>query len=141
MDRDGLPPAARDAQSWTREFDTVRVEWERAGWMHADDLAGELRAKANLIRWHLRSLLADLTGDVTQHYEAVLARPDLPTARAALGCALPRTGRIADALPPLRAAVTAQPFHRAPARALAPVLSAAGEKDAVTALEAERRLL
>src|SRR5258708_17368211 len=123
MDRDGLPPAARDAQSWTREFDTVRVEWERAGWMHADDLAGELRAKANLIRWHLRSLLADLTGDVTQHYEAVLARPDLPTPRAALGCALARTVRTAHALPHSRAARPPPPLVTAAARHLAPVRS------------------
>jgi GT2 family glycosyltransferase/predicted Zn-dependent protease len=109
-------------------FDVLRVEWEAAGWRNAGGPDGEAGAKQALLRWRLHSLLADLTGDLPHFHEAVLARPDLPIARAALGCALARVGRLADALPHLRAAVEARPFDAPAARALYQVLSDLGDR-------------
>ena len=65
-------------------FDLFRVEWERAAWNNAGDPAGEERAKRQLICWRLQALLAELTGDSDHAYEAVAARPDLPTHCAAV---------------------------------------------------------
>ena len=58
----------------------------------------------------------DLTGEAHHAYEAVLARPDLPVTQAALGCALGRAGKHADAALHLRAALAADPFDRDAAR-------------------------
>jgi len=46
-------------------FDLFRVEWERAAWANAGRRMLEIRAKLDLIRWRLHSLLASLTGNVT----------------------------------------------------------------------------
>ena len=70
-----------------------------------------------------------LTGDLAHHREAALARPDLPATRAALGCALGRAGRPAEAVPHLRRAVTANPFDRPAARGLYQALGEAGDRD------------
>src|SRR5207247_320361 len=53
-------------------------------------------------------------------------RPGVAHGRAALGCALARSGRVPAALPPLRAAVAANPFDRQAARAYANALADTG---------------
>ena len=68
-----------DAPRYPHAFDFFRVEWERAAWLHAGDPSAEADAKRRLIRWRLHSLLAELTKQIPHYYEAVLARPDLPT--------------------------------------------------------------
>jgi GT2 family glycosyltransferase/Flp pilus assembly protein TadD len=122
-------------------FDAFRVEWERAGWGHAGDPAGEARVKRTLLRWRLHDLLAGWTGELAHYYEAVLARPDLAGSRAALGCALGRAGRPAEAATHLRRAVAANPFDAQAARALAQALAESGETEAAAQLVGERRLL
>jgi glycosyltransferase involved in cell wall biosynthesis/predicted Zn-dependent protease len=122
-------------------FDPFRVEWERAAWMHAGQPAAEVRAKRDLIRWRLNLLLSGLTGDVTHAFEAVLARPDLPSSRAELGAALANVGRNDEAIPHLRAAVALNPFDNTAALALFKALGAAGDGDGQRRLGRDRRLL
>jgi GT2 family glycosyltransferase/tetratricopeptide (TPR) repeat protein len=136
-----LPAVCREAGHFPPAFDLFRVEWERAAWAHAGDPTGESRAKAALRRWRLHALLSDLTGELRHYYEAVLARPDLPSTRAALGCALGRAGQVAEALPHLRFAVAQDPFDRGAARALGHVLGQAGDADGFRRLARDRRLL
>jgi glycosyltransferase involved in cell wall biosynthesis len=119
----------------------LRVEWERAAWLHAGDPPGEIAAKAALVRWRLHGLLAELTGDLAQFEAAVAARPDLPASRAALGCAMARGGRLAEALPHLRRAVADQPFDAAAARALFQLLVDLGSSDEARAFAHLRRRL
>lgn len=95
-------------------YDLFRVEWERAAWANAGRPAAEAQMKAALLRWRLHTLLADLTGELVHHYEAALARPDLPVSQATLGCALARGGRVAEAVEHLRQAVAANPFAAMP---------------------------
>jgi hypothetical protein len=71
----------------------------------------------------------------------VALRPDLPTSLAALGCALARAGRLSEAIPLLRQAVTANPFDLPAARALFAALGAAGELQEQRRLARDRRLL
>jgi glycosyltransferase involved in cell wall biosynthesis/tetratricopeptide (TPR) repeat protein len=142
LDRvEALAPAVLDAPSYPPGFDVLRVEWERAAWDNAGRPAAEARAKHDLLRWRAHSLLARLTGDLGHYREAALARPDLPATRAALGCALGRAGRPAEAVPHLRRALVANPFDAAAARALYQALGEAGESGGQQALAAERRLL
>jgi GT2 family glycosyltransferase/tetratricopeptide (TPR) repeat protein len=116
----------REAGHFPPRPDLFRGEWERAAWDHAGQPAAEEQAKRRLLQWRLHALLAELTDDLTHHYEAYLARPDLPAPRAALGGALVRAGRPVEALPHLRAAVAANPLEREAARALFHTLGAAG---------------
>ncbi len=118
-----------------------RAEWERASWAHAGDPVGEVGAKRDLLRWRLHALVAELTGELFHYHEAALARPDLPEAQAALGCALARGGHVPDALPHLRAAVAGQPFDIAAARGLGQALADAGAWTERDCLTADRRLL
>src|ERR671923_3096500 len=99
-------------------YDFFRVEWEQAGWQHPGDPQGETPAKQQLVRWRLHGILADLTGELPHYCEAVVARPDLPTSRAALGCALGRNRQAGEAVEHLRQAVQANPLDLAAARAL-----------------------
>jgi glycosyltransferase involved in cell wall biosynthesis/tetratricopeptide (TPR) repeat protein len=122
-------------------FDHYRVEWERAAWVHAGHPDAEWEEKRVLLRWRLHTLLAELTGELGHFYEAALARPDLPVARAALGCALGRAGRTAEAVAHLRAAVANDPFDGAAARALFHALGEVGNAEAVRSLVEDRRLL
>jgi GT2 family glycosyltransferase/tetratricopeptide (TPR) repeat protein len=122
-------------------YDLFRVEWERALWTNAGNHAAEARTKAMLLRWRLHMLLATLTGDLAHYAEAAIARPDLPATRAALGCALARAGRIAEAVPHLRAAVEGNPFDRDAARALFAALGQAGDVPAQRRFGREQRLL
>jgi glycosyltransferase involved in cell wall biosynthesis/tetratricopeptide (TPR) repeat protein len=131
LDSGHFPPA----------YDLFRVEWERAAWQHAGAPAQEVRAKAALLRWRLHSLLADLTGELAHFHEAALARPDLPPTRAALGCALARARRPADAVAHLQAAVDADPFDRGAARALFQALTDAGQGGQAEALKQQQVLL
>ncbi len=131
------PDSVRAAPS----FGHFRVEWERAAWSHAGNDAAEARAKIDLLRWRLHAILSDLTGDLPHYHEAVLARPDLPTTRAALGCALGRAGRPAEALPHLRLAVAGDPFDLAAARALCQTLRDAGDPEGARRGAEDCRLL
>src|SRR5262249_19697019 len=124
-----------------RRFDWTRVEWERAAWANGGDPDGEASAKATLLRWRVHLELAQLTGDIAHHYEAVMARPDLANSRAALGCALARNGRMVEAIQHLREACTANPFDLAAARAYAQALQDAGQDEAHRAFLHQRRLL
>jgi glycosyltransferase involved in cell wall biosynthesis/Tfp pilus assembly protein PilF len=138
---DALAPEVLDAGHFPVCFDPFRVEWERAAWAHAGDLPAETQAKRALLRWRLHTLLADLTGELTHRYEAVLARPDLPASTAALGRALLAANRPAEALPHLRQAVAAQPFDTAAAQALFDVLGSLGDVVGQRRLAGDRRLL
>jgi hypothetical protein len=71
----------------------------------------EAEAKRELLRWRLHALLADLTGDLAHRYEAVVARPNLPSTRIDLGCDLARVNRFGEAIPHLRRAVADLPFE------------------------------
>ncbi len=99
-------------------LDFFRVAWERAAWENAGRPADETRVKLGLLRWRLHLLLAELTGELHHFHEAVLAGPDFPGSRAALGCALGRAGRPLEALPHLRRAVQGDPLDLPAARAL-----------------------
>jgi tetratricopeptide (TPR) repeat protein len=76
----------------------------RSPFRDARERATSPAARRDLIRWRLHALLADLTGDLVHHYEAVLACPDEATSRAALGAALARAGRPREARPHLERA-------------------------------------
>jgi GT2 family glycosyltransferase/tetratricopeptide (TPR) repeat protein len=122
-------------------FDLFRVEWERAAWANAGNPSAELAAKRTLVRWRTHSLLAALTQDLIHYYEAVLARPDLPPTRAALGCALGRQGRVGDGLCHLRQAATDNPFDHEAARALFQALGDTGAAAGQRAWAQQRALL
>ena len=137
----GLCWASLNAGHFPPAFDPFRVEWERAAWDHAGDPAAETHAKRALLRWRLHTLLATVTGELSHHYEAVLARPDLPTSRALLGAALGRARQPAAAVEHLRQASEANPFDRAAARDLFQALTDAGDRESGRRLADERRLL
>jgi tetratricopeptide (TPR) repeat protein len=137
----GIDPARLDAPHYPPALDTFRVQWERAAWENAGRPAAEGRAKAELLRWRLHTLLAELTGDLVHFHEAVVARPDLPVTRAMLGCALARAGRLVEAVAHLRHAVAAQPFDAAAARALYQALLDSGDAGGAAELARQRRLL
>ena len=86
-------------------------------------------------------MLADLTSELVHFHEAALARPDLPITRAALGCALGRAKRPADALPHLRQAVADNPFDLKAARALFLALGEVKDGDGQRRIARDRRLL
>jgi GT2 family glycosyltransferase/Flp pilus assembly protein TadD len=130
-----------DAGHFPPEFDLFRVEWERVAWANAGRSPAEAEAKRTLLRWRLHQLLAELTGNLAHHYEAALARPDLPSSRAALGCVLGQAGHAAAAVPHLRVAVEANPFDRSAARALCQALTDAGVPVESRRLARDRRLL
>src|SRR5262249_33221719 len=102
--------AGRDAAHFPPAFDPLRVGGGRAAAAHAGDPAGEARGKGELIRWRAHALLAGLTGELAHAHEAVLARPDLPPARASLGEALLRAGRPDESARHLRLALGGNPF-------------------------------
>jgi GT2 family glycosyltransferase/Flp pilus assembly protein TadD len=134
-------PRWLDAGHFPPSFDLFRVEWERAAWVNAGRPAAEAEAKRTLVRWRLHALLADLTSDLVHFHEAALARSDLPMTRAALGCALGRAKRPADALPHLRQAVTDNPFDLKAARALFLAWGESKDGDAQRRLARDRRRL
>lgn len=91
-------------------FDQLRVEWEKAAFVRAGNPKGEQCAKATLIQWRLHALLAELTGSLSHHYEAVLQRPDLARSRCALAEVLMRQGHAAEAIPHWQDALSSNPF-------------------------------
>ena len=118
-----------------------RAEWERAAWKNAGNPGGERKAKRRLIRWRLHGLLAKETGSLPHRYEAALARPDLPSTRAALGAALLHAGCVAEAVPHLRRALEANPLDSTTARVLFEALGSLGRPDEQARFASERRLL
>jgi tetratricopeptide (TPR) repeat protein len=134
------PPVWLGGGHFPPALDLFRVEWESAAWKYAGQPQREVQAKRCLIRWRLHSLLAEAGGDLVHYHEAALARPDLPTTQAALGCALARAGRFTEAAPHLRRAVAEQPFDRAAARALFAVLGEIGDQAGQRRLADDHRL-
>ncbi len=118
-----------------------QVEWDRSAWRHAGNPEAEDQAKRQLVRWRLHESLARATGDLVHHYEALLARPDLPAARAALGIALARAGRSSEAIDHLARAVNDDPFDSAAARALDQLLESSGCSQKRRRLARDRLLL
>jgi tetratricopeptide (TPR) repeat protein len=118
-----------------------RAEWERAAWKNAGNPGGERKAKRRLIRWRLHGLLAKETGSLPHRYEAALARPDLPSTRAALGAALLQAGCAAEAVPHLRRALEANPLDSTTARVHFEALGSLGQPDEQARFAGERRLL
>jgi glycosyltransferase involved in cell wall biosynthesis/Flp pilus assembly protein TadD len=138
---DDLNLSVLDAPHYPPGFDQFRVEWERAAWSHAGNPQEEVRAKTTLMRWRASELLAQMTGDLSYHHEAALAQPDVPSVRAALGCALARKQRAAEGVAHLRFALASNPFDSLAAKALAQALSDAGDRTAAHRLARDRRLL
>jgi GT2 family glycosyltransferase/tetratricopeptide (TPR) repeat protein len=138
---DGVAEEAYDAPRYPADFDLFRVEWERAGWINAGAPAAEREAKRNLLRCWLHSMLADLTADLNHFAAAAQARPDLAALQGALGCALARAHRLADALSPLRSAVCGNPFDRQAARALQLLFKVSGDTIGHAEFVAEQRAL
>jgi glycosyltransferase involved in cell wall biosynthesis/Flp pilus assembly protein TadD len=132
-------PDSLDVCHFLPSFDLFRVEWERAAWANAGWPEAEIAAKRDLLRWRLHSLLAEWTGDPGHYYKAHQARPDLWPSLAALGCALGRAGRVAEAAVYLREAVAANPFDVAAARALYQALGDVGDRAAREELVRQRR--
>jgi glycosyltransferase involved in cell wall biosynthesis/tetratricopeptide (TPR) repeat protein len=134
-----LAPDGLDVCHFSPLFDLFRVEWERAAWANAGQAEAEIAAKRDLLRWRLHTLLAEWTGDLGHFYKAHQARPDLWPSLAALGCALGRAGRVAEAAGYLREAVAANPFDTAAARALYQSLGDIGDHAARVELVRQRR--
>jgi GT2 family glycosyltransferase/predicted Zn-dependent protease len=130
-----------DSPHYPPAFDLFRVEWERAAWSNAGQPLQEIEAKRRLIRWRLHALLALLTGSVEEAYEAVLARPDLPSTRRGLGIGLLRGGHPAEALPHLRQVLEANPFDVEMAAVLFQAYGEANDAVGQRHLAHERRLL
>jgi tetratricopeptide (TPR) repeat protein len=141
LDRAPLSRALLDGAHFPAAWDHFRVEWERAAWDHAGQPEQETQAKGRLLRWRLHALLADLNDDLAHHYEAMLARPDLPPSRAGLGFGLARAGRPVEAIPHLRRALADNPFDPEAARALFHLLGETGNRTDELRLAADRRLL
>lgn len=139
--RPELTAAEADAVPCPVRFDRLRADWDRAGYDRPDGPAAERREKARLLRGRALELVAELTGGAADWAEAVACLPDHPHLRAALGQALVRDGRPAEAVEPLRAAVEANPFDDASARTLADALVACGRADEAEYLRARRRVL
>jgi glycosyltransferase involved in cell wall biosynthesis len=135
---DCLDGAALDAPHYPPGFDLLGVEWERAGWQNAGNPDQEREDKRALLRFWLHSVLGDLTGNLNHFKAAALARPDLPSAQAAYGCALARAGQMNEARPLLLDAITANPFDVAAARALHQVLNEMRDWAGLAALANER---
>jgi glycosyltransferase involved in cell wall biosynthesis len=133
-----LSAGERDAVPWPVRFDHLRVGWERAGYDHPGDPAAEGAAKLALLRWRANALHGELTGELAALEAAAAAGPDLPPARAALGLALDRAGRAAEAAGHLRAAAARDPFDPAVGAALEGALRAAGDAAGAEAARADR---
>ncbi|MGE0529158.1 MAG: glycosyltransferase, partial [Bdellovibrionales bacterium] len=94
--------------------------------IQAWDQADSQEAKRQVLRWRLHLILAQLGGALADFYETVLARPDLPLGRAALGCMLAREGRTREAIFHLREVVQNHPLDRQAPRVLAQLLEQSG---------------
>jgi len=136
-----LPAFVLEAAHFPAEPTVFAAEWERAALDNAGNEAHEAQAKRRLIQWRAHLLLADLTQDL-EHYQAAAAlRGDLPLSLAALGCALARQGRFAEAADFLKRAVAGDPYDLAAARALHGCLKEIGDGRGLQELQHQRRLL
>ena len=135
------PLPAWDLPLYPLDDATTRCEWERAVCVSGGDPVAEVESKRAVVRWRLHALLARLTGELSEYHEAAVVRPEHAATRAALGCALARGGRLGDALSHLRAAVGADPFDRAAARALAAALADSDEPAGVRRFARQQRWL
>ncbi|AWM39103.1 GDP-mannose-dependent alpha-(1-6)-phosphatidylinositol monomannoside mannosyltransferase [Gemmata obscuriglobus] len=124
--RPALTVAEADCVPYSGPFDWVRVGWNRAGYDHPDDAEAERQEKARLLRGRALELIAELTSGVSDHEAAAACCPEQPHLQAALGLALLRTGRAADAVERLRVAVEADPFDAASATHLVEALAVLG---------------
>ena len=97
-----LSPMLLDAAHYPPRYDLFRVEWERAAWTNAGRPWEEAAAKRGLLLWRLHCVLAEWTGDLEHYRKAQQARPELWPTLAALGCALGRAGKHAEAVAFLR---------------------------------------
>jgi GT2 family glycosyltransferase/tetratricopeptide (TPR) repeat protein len=127
--RPDLDPSWLDSPAFPAVVGVFRAEWERAAREHAGNMPGEARAKRALLLWRLHGLIARHSEDLAHRYEALLQFPDLPATRAALGAALVRAGRTAEAVPHLRRAIADNPFHSVAARALHEALATLGRSE------------
>lgn len=118
-----------------------RPEWERVAWMYMDQRNAEVQAKCTLLRWRLHRLLAQLHDDETHTFLANALRPDWHASKAALGFTLYRKGRMRDAIPILREAVSANPYDADSARLLNDALGRLGMTRQQQRLATERRSL
>lgn len=141
LDTGPLTPSERDTCPYPARFDAVRVGWDRAAWdFPADPVAAGL-VQAGLFRAAARVVLAGPAGDPEVLRAAAVAAPADPALRAALGRALLKAGRPAEAAEELIAAVRGNPFDHPAAAALVAALRAAGLPAEAAAVVADRRLL
>jgi predicted O-linked N-acetylglucosamine transferase (SPINDLY family)/GT2 family glycosyltransferase len=152
LSRQGAEGDWLDAPTFPPVPDLLRDQWEKAAWQNAGDPAAEREAKLALVRWRLHGLIGHLshsrrgerpldTEELSHHYEAVLARPDLPGTRLALGLVLGMAGRHAEALTHLRRAAGVDPFARPAGFNLFVALQNAGEVAGARRVARQRRVL
>jgi tetratricopeptide (TPR) repeat protein len=132
-------PEALNSSRFPIDFDVFRCEWERAAWRHAGGPAGEQAAKMRLLRWRATALLARASDQLADYQAA--ATTGLPGDHAALGCALGRAGRPAEAVPYLRDELRDSPFDAAAARALYHALQESGDPEGAQRVAQSRRQL
>lgn len=113
-----LPTTVLNASRIPAAFHYYGAAWEECGIEVAGHPARQELAKRALLRSRLHLLLGEMTGDLLHYHESALADPRDPVSRAALGCALARSGRLVEAFPHLAAAVNANPLDRPACRAL-----------------------
>src|SRR6202035_1483558 len=73
-----LGDEVRDAPHWQRSMCSAWSGSAPRGRTPAK-LPRRNRAKRDLLRWRLHTLLAELTGDMTHFHKSALMRPDLPS--------------------------------------------------------------
>jgi GT2 family glycosyltransferase len=130
-----------DAGLFALGYGELRVEWERAAWLHAGNPQAEGAAKGRLLRWRLHLLAAQGTEELSHAYEAVLARPDLAPGQALLGHLLSKQQQPARARAHFREALAARPFDLDLGRALFQALGNAGDGEGQRRLARDWRLL
>jgi glycosyltransferase involved in cell wall biosynthesis len=136
-----LTDDALDTPHLPAGYDRFRVGWEEAAWRNPDSRIRERQAKTGLLRWRLYALLAQQTGELADYHAAAVALPGDLSPQTALGFALARNGRPAEALPYLRSAAAANPFDAATARALFQLLGDLGDTVGQRRLARGSRLL
>ncbi|MBA4191275.1 MAG: hypothetical protein C0467_25110, partial [Planctomycetaceae bacterium] len=136
-----LSNAERESVPYPVRFDHLRCDWERAGFDHPDDPDAENIEKVRFLKGRAAAVLGELTGELSAYQLAVELCPQIPAARAALGCALARVNRFGDAVEHLRFAVEHDPFDAPAARALEAALAASGDQVGAAAVREQRRIL
>ncbi len=109
------------------EFTPLRQAWERAAFENAGNCVEELRTKRAVIFWWMHSLLGEVTGDASHFYEALRARPNMPTTHGLLAASLVRRAQSELAVAHLRVAMTALPFETQYASELYTALGVLGD--------------